>query len=565
MQLFTQGCHVFAVGTRVQAVQTCQGSVDVGLAWTSVINAFFKGLLKEQAGSTTEYHQVEQRVAAQTVGTVYGYASHFTYCKQARDDLVVAVGVLSDRLTMNVGGNAAHHIVASRNHWNRSQYRVNVCERFRQFADTWQTAVQHFFTEVIELQHYVVAIRTATVARDDFLNHRASNNVTTSKVFGVRSITLHETLAMLVDQVATFTTATFGNQYTGAGNTGRVELPHFDVLYRHASTQRHANTVAGVDQCVGSGRVDTACTASRQYGRVSANVGGLTGFDADNDHADEIASLVFNQIDTVVFVQEYSAGLEVGLVQGVQQRVTGTVGCSASTGSLAAFAEVLGLTAERTLVDTTLFGTGERQTHVLELEHGFRTYGTHVFDSVLVTDIVGTLDGIVHVPAPVIVWICRRDRAGDATLGRYGVRTSRENLGDYSSLVTALSQLQSSAHAGTAAANDDGVERKCINCVSHESDTPKNLHTPDEVSEHCNAADCLEEETYCCRGLAQRHWRQVVGRDGPHADPGVCAQSNKGQQAEDTHPVACEQLMPLGVANARVRNEVPDQENEISR
>ena len=36
-------------------------------------------------------------------------------------------------------------------------------------------------------------------------------------------------------------------------------------------------------------------------------------------------------------------------------------------------------------------------------------------------------------------------------------------------------KLQSSAHASTAAANDDGVERKCINCVSHESDTPKNL------------------------------------------------------------------------------------------
>ena len=343
-----------------------------------------------------------------------------------------------------------------------------------------------------------------------------------------------------------------------------MELPHFDVLYRHASTQRHANTVAGVDQGVGGGRVDTACTASRQYGRVSANVRGFTGFDADNDHADEIASLVLNQIDTVVFVQEYSAGLEVGLVQGVQQCVTGTVGCSASTRSLAALAEVLGLTAERTLVDTTLFGTGERQTHVLEFEHGFRAYGTHVFDSVLVTDIVGTLDGIVHVPAPVIVWIGGRDGAGDATLGRYGVGAGREHLGDHGSLVTALGQLQRCAHASTAATNNDGVERNSWN-VSHESDTPKNLHTPDEVSEHCNAADCLEEETYCCRGLAQRHWRQVVGRDGPHADPGVSAQSNKGQQAEDTHPVACEQLMPLGVANARVRNEVPDQEDEISR
>ena len=370
---------------------------------------------------------------------------------------------------------------------------------------------------------------------------------------------------MLVDQVSTFTTATFCNQYTGAGNTGRVELPHFDVLNRYACTQRHADTVTGIDQGVGSRGVDTACTTSGQYGRVSADVRGFTSFDADHDHAYKGTIFVLDQIDTVVFVKEYSAGLQVGLVQGVQQRVTGTVGCSAGTGSLAAFTEVLGLTAERTLIDTALFGTGERQTHVFQLENGFRAYGTHVLDSVLVTDIVGALDGIVHVPAPVIVWIRGRDRAGNATLCRYGVGTSRENLGDYGSLVTALRQLQSSAHACTAAANDNGVERECINCVSHESDTPKNLHTPDEVSEHCNAADCLEEETYCCRGLAQCHWRQVVGRDGPHAYPGVCAQCNKGQQAEDTHPVACEQLMPLGVANARVRNEVSDQEDEISR
>lgn len=43
-----------------------------------------------------------------------------------------------------------------------------------QFHDAWQTAVQNFFTEVIEFQHYVVAIGTATVAGDDFFNHRAS-------------------------------------------------------------------------------------------------------------------------------------------------------------------------------------------------------------------------------------------------------------------------------------------------------------------------------------------------------------------------------------------------------
>jgi len=48
--------------------------------------------------------------------------------------------------------------------------------------------------------------------------------------------------------------------------------------------------------------------------------------------------------------------------------------------------------------------------------------------------------------------------AGDATLGRYSVRTGREDLGDHGSLVTTLSQLQRSAHTGTTTTNDDGVE-----------------------------------------------------------------------------------------------------------
>ncbi len=111
--------------------------------------------------------------------------------------------------------------------------------------------MQHFFAQVIELEHYVVAIRTATVAGDDLFDHRTRNHVATGKVFRVRSITLHETLAMLVDQVTAFTTATFSDQHTCAGDTGWVELLHLDVLNRNTRTQRHAHAVAGIDQGIG--------------------------------------------------------------------------------------------------------------------------------------------------------------------------------------------------------------------------------------------------------------------------------------------------------------------------
>src|SRR3546814_13263507 len=74
------------------------------------------------------------------------------------------------------------------NSWNRRNDRVDVSEGLRQFANAWQTAVQHFLAQVVELEHHVVAIRTATVAGDDFFHHRTGNYVATGKVFGVRSI-----------------------------------------------------------------------------------------------------------------------------------------------------------------------------------------------------------------------------------------------------------------------------------------------------------------------------------------------------------------------------------------
>src|SRR5690606_2628097 len=126
----------------------------------------------------------------------------------------------------------------------------------------------------------------------DFLDHGAGHDVTTGKVLGVGRVALHEALTVLVDQVTTFTTATFGNQYTSASDAGRVELPHLDVLHRHAGTQGHADTVTGVDQGVGGGGVDTTGTASGQNGGLGTDVLGLAGFDADRDHTDEGAILV---------------------------------------------------------------------------------------------------------------------------------------------------------------------------------------------------------------------------------------------------------------------------------
>src|SRR5690606_23510109 len=296
------------------------------------------------------------------------------------------------RLAVNVGRNTAHHVMAGRYNRYRLDDRIGVREGFRQLADTGQARVQHFLAEVLKLEVDVVAVGTAAAAFDDFANHRTRDNVATGKVLGVRRVAFHETLAILINEVTAFTAAAFGDEYTSTGDTCRVELPHFNILYRHAGAQTHADTVAGVDVRVGRRCVDTAGTAGRKYGRFRFHINRFTGFDADGDDTSDDAVLIFDDVDRVPLVEEYGFVLQVGLIPRVQQRVAGAVSSGAGTRSLAALAEVFRLAAERTLVNTAFLGTGERQTHVVEFKNSLRTNGAHVLDRVLVADVVGTLD-----------------------------------------------------------------------------------------------------------------------------------------------------------------------------
>src|SRR5690606_40025884 len=104
---------------------------------------------------------------------------------------------------------------------------------------------------------------------------------------------------MDVDQLDTLAPAAFVHQHAGAGNTGRVELPHFDVLHRNAGTQGHAHAVTGVDQGVGGGGIDASCATGGQNHGLGADVDGLAGLDADGDDTDDGAVLVLHQVHGV--------------------------------------------------------------------------------------------------------------------------------------------------------------------------------------------------------------------------------------------------------------------------
>src|SRR5690554_4991548 len=497
LQILTNLGYIFTFRSTVQTLQACHGALDVFFGSAVNFKAATQLLFNVQASRTTEHNQVKQGVTTQTVSAVYRHTSCFTAGKQARDWLVDAVFVLGQGLATHVGRNTAHHVVTGRNHRNRLFNRVNVSKGTGQLTDTRQTQVQGFFTQVIQLQKNVILVGTTAATFKNLQNHGTGHNVTAGQVFGVRSITLHEALAFGVDQVTTLTPATFSYQNTGTVDTGRVELPHFHVLNRVAGTQRHADTVTGVDQGVGGGRVNTSGTAGSQDRSLGLDVRHFTRLDVDGHNTNHFIFAVLDQIYRVPLVQEGSTTLQVGLVQSVQQSVTGTVSSGTGTGCLGGVVRTLGLTTERTLVNTALLSTGERKTHVLQLEYGLGAYGTHVFDGVLVTDIVGALDGVVHVPAPVVVGISTCDRTGDTALGRYGVRTGRKYFGDTRSLDTGLCQLQGGTHTGSAATDNNRVVRHGFD-VSHRLKPPQNLNAPHDIYKHHQNAGSLKQEARHC-------------------------------------------------------------------
>src|SRR5690606_39538297 len=194
-------------------------------------------------------------------------------------------------------------------------------------------------------------------------------------------------------------------------------------------------------------------------------------------------------------------------------------------------------------LNTAFLGTGERQTHVVEFKNSLRTNGAHVLDRVLVADVVRTLDGVVHVPAPIVLRIGRGDRAGNAALGGYRVRTGREYLGNYRGLVTGLRQLQRSAHTGAAATDDNAVKRNRANS-GHALSTPQDLDAPDDINKQDNGNNGLERQTDHIAFRAHQALGEIIGGHRPQTDPRMGGDRQQCSQTEDAHGSAGEQRLP---------------------
>ncbi len=173
------------------------------------------------------------------------------------------------------------------------------------------------------------------------------------------------------------------------------------------------------------------------------------------DHAAAGALVVHDQVDGEEFDVELGGMAQRLAVHGVQHGVAGAVGGGAGALRLA-LAVVQRHAAERPLIDFAVLGARERHAPVLEFVDRLRRMAHHVFDGVLIAEPVRPLDGVVHVPAPVVlVHVAKRGR--NAALRRHGMRAGRENLCDAGGAQAGLAAANYRAQARAAGADHDNV------------------------------------------------------------------------------------------------------------
>ena len=328
---------------------------------------------------------------------------------------------------MDIGRDAAHVVVNGRQHWNRLLSHIYAGENLCGFRNTRQLLMQHLGTQMLKVQEDMVTFRTDTTTFADFDSHSATHHIARGQVLGTWRIAFHECFALRIAENATFTTCTFSDQATRTVDTSRMELHELHILHRQAGTQYHAATITCTGMCRSTGEIGSTITTGGQHNHMGTETMNRSCRHVDCNHATAFA-IFHDQINSKILNEELSFMLECLLIESVQHGMAGTI--SRRTGTLCSRAcSVLSShAAERALVNLAFFSTRKRQAVMLQFQNCRRGFFTHEFDGVLVTQPVGTLDGVIHVPAPVILpHIAKRSR--NSTLCGNRMATGRKYLG----------------------------------------------------------------------------------------------------------------------------------------
>lgn len=422
-----------------ELVEHVKGFFAGVLGEVRVLGAWLELFLDGLGGGSSEDDDIEKTVGSESVGSVDGGAGSLSGGEETWDDDVLAVSVVED-LSLVIGGDSTHVVVDGGDDGSRLLGDVDSGEDLGGFGDTGESEGESFGWEMVEVEVDMVLLGSASTSLEDLHTHGSGDDVSGGEVLDGGSVTFHESFSEGVSEDTTLSSAALREETAGTVDSGRVELDELGVLAGESGTTEHSVTVASAGVGGGAGEVGASPSSGGDDGVVrSDSVDGSVG----DGHADDSSAgslLVHDQIEDEVLDEEVAVVPETSSEEGVQHGVSGSVGSGgAPVGlddflalDLETFSEVQGLSSEGSLVDSSgaddlVFwsSSGEWHSVAFEFEDGLGGLLAHVVDGVLVSEEIGSLDGIVGVPSPVI-WGHVSESGVDTSLGGDGVRTGRE-------------------------------------------------------------------------------------------------------------------------------------------
>mmetsp|Transcript_21645 Transcript_21645/g.42284 ORF Transcript_21645/g.42284 Transcript_21645/m.42284 type:complete len:208 (-) Transcript_21645:156-779(-) len=168
------------------------------------------------------------------------------------------------------------------------------------------------------------------------------------------------------------------------------------------------------------------------------------------------AIIAHDEIECEVFHEEEAIKLQSHAVKCVQDRMTSAICCCSTAVCLATLSKFQTLATKCTLIDLAIRRPREGQTKRFKFQDHFWRQTAHVLNGILVSKPVGTLDGVVSMPTPVI--FCHVGKGPvDTTLCSYGVRARGEDFADACCLQSVPHESSSCTKAGATGSNDNRI------------------------------------------------------------------------------------------------------------
>ena len=215
----------------------------------------------------------------------------------------------------------------------------------------------------------------------------------------VGGVTVHEALALGVEEVGALAAGGLREQHAVASERRRVVLDHLHVEQRRAGAVGEGDAVAGADERVGRRLEGTADAAGGQDDRLGRHLVQLAGQHLDG-HDPAAVAVLDDEVGDEPLLVGADACLEDLLVHHVQDGLAGDVGHEEGAG-VAGAAEVPG-------AEPALFVAVEDDAHVLQVDDLLRCLDAHELDGVLVAQVVGALDRVVDVRVDGVVGAAQR-------------------------------------------------------------------------------------------------------------------------------------------------------------